>query len=182
MKSKPQLTLEEDENIFTQNTHKTFFKTNPEKGFPYFNNTRVGSCSYVLVKNGQNLAIPFKIHNRRGHSLNHFKITPKKAPTLKSTYMHDFITYGDLHCGMLKKPLVPYSVWSPRSRLQMNFMVNGASLSRASVELGDFGLINRKQWKSTYKDSFRKPTIVPISNYGIASDLAKESHSRLNNS
>ena len=179
MKSKPRLTLEE-EKMFIPNCQKTFFKTHQEKGYPFFTNTKVGSCSYVLVKNGHNLAVPFHIYNRRGHSLNHFKNTIRKPPVAKSTYMNDYITYGDVHCGMSKKPLVPYSVESPRSRLQINSFVNGAALNRASVEFGDFGLVNRKQWKSTYRDNFRKPSIVPISNYGIASDMAKIAHIRVN--
>ena len=94
--------------------------------------------------------------------------------------MNDYITFGDIHCGMSKKPLVPYHMDSSRSRLPINGIISGAAINRASLELGDFRLINRKQWKSTYKDSYRKPSIVPVSNYGIASDMAKASHQRLN--
>ena len=94
--------------------------------------------------------------------------------------MNDYITFGDIHCGMTKKPLIPYNMESSRSRLPINVIISGAAINRASIELGDYRLINRKQWKSTYKDSFRKPSIVPVSNYGIASDMAKASHLRLN--
>ena len=94
--------------------------------------------------------------------------------------MHDYITIGDIHCGMTKKPLVPYNMDSSRSRLPINEIISGAAINRASKELGDFRLINRKQWKSTYKDSYRKPSILPVSNYGIASDMAKAAHSILN--
>ena len=170
----------EEEKTEIPEVHKTFFKTHQEKGFPYFNTTRVGSCSYVLVKNGQTLAIPFHIINRRGRSLNHFKTVPDKSPTTKSTYMNDFITFGNIHCGMEKKPLIPYNMNSSRSRLPINGIISGAAINRASIELGDFRLINRKQWKSTYKDSYRKPFYVPVSNYGIASDMAKAAHLRLN--
>ena len=170
----------EEEKTEIPEVHKTFFKTHQEKGFPYFNTTRVGSCSYVLVKNGQALAIPFHIINRRGRSLNHFKTVPDKSPTTKSTYMNDFITFGNIHCGMEKKPLIPYNMNSSRSRLPINGIISGAAINRASIELGDFRLINRKQWKSTYKDSYRKPSYVPVSNYGIASDMAKAAHLRLN--
>ena len=172
--------IKEDEKNEIPEVRKTFFRTHQEKGYPYFTNTRVGSCSYVLVKNGQSLAIPFYITNRRGRSLNHFKTVPEKSPTTKSTYMHDYITYGDIHCGMAKKPLVPYHMESSRSRLPINGIISGAAINRASIELGDFRLINRKQWKSTYRDSYRRPYYVPISNSGIASDMAKASHLRLN--
>ena len=39
------------ENTIIPETRKTFFKTHQDKGYAYFNNTRVGSCSYILVKN-----------------------------------------------------------------------------------------------------------------------------------
>ena len=65
-----------EEPAKSQEPRKTFFKTHQDKGFAYFNRTRVGSCSYVLVKNGQCLAVPFYILNRRGRSLNHFKTVP----------------------------------------------------------------------------------------------------------
>jgi len=58
--------IKEDEKNEIPEVRKTFFKTHQEKGYPYFNTTRVGSCSYVLVKNGQCLAVPFYIINRRG--------------------------------------------------------------------------------------------------------------------
>ena len=94
--------------------------------------------------------------------------------------MNDYITFGDIHCGMNKKPLIPYNMDSSRSRLPINGIISGAAINRASIELGDYRLINRKQWKSTYKDSYRKPSIVPVSNYGIASDMAKAAHMRIN--
>ena len=47
------------------------------------------------------------------------------------------------------------------------------------IEIGDNGLINRKQWASTYRDNFRWPRLVPISNPGILSDMAKSSHKKL---
>jgi hypothetical protein len=170
----------EDEKNELPEVRKTFFKTHQEKGYPYFTNTRVGSCSYVLVKNGQCLAVPFSIINRRGRTLNHFKTVPEKSPTTKSTYMNDYITFGNIHCGMDKKPLVPYNMDSSRSRLPINGIVSGAAINRSSLELGDYRLINRKQWKSTYKDSYRKPFYLPVSNPGIVSDLAKSTHLRLN--
>ena len=165
----------------TESPHlKTFFKTKHDLGNAYFSNSRVGSCSFVLVKNGQCLAVPFAITNRRGRSLNHFKTVPAKLSTNKSTYMNDYLPIGNIHCGMSNKPLVPYSPECYRSRLPINGIISGAAINRASIELGDSHLINRKQWKTTYRDSFRTPAIIPVSNGGIASDMAKASHMRLN--
>ena len=99
---------------------------------------------------------------------------------------------------MEKKPLVPYNMDSSRSKFPIkcsalfkffnneeqtkivNGIISGAAINKASIELGDFRVINRKQWKSTYRDSYRKSFYVPVSNSGIASDLAKASHYRLN--
>ena len=94
--------------------------------------------------------------------------------------MNDYIIFGNIHCSMEKKPLVPYKVDSSRSRLPINGIISGGEINRASIELGVFRVINRKQWKSTYRDSYRKPFYVPVSNSGIVSDLAKASHYRLN--
>ena len=51
----------------------------------------------------------------------------------------------------------------------------------SSVSIGNERLINRKQWISTYKDSFKKMSIKRISNPGIISDLAKRTHYKFNN-
>jgi hypothetical protein len=49
------------------------------------------------------------------------------------------------------------------------------------VSIGDNRLINRKQWISTYRDSFKKFRIKRVSNPGILSDLAKRRHYKFNN-
>ena len=171
-----------EENNKIPEERKTFFKTHPEKGYPYFSTTRVGSCSYVLVKNGQCLAVPFYITNRRGRSLNHFKTVPEKLLTNKSTYTNDYIQIGNIHCGMKRKPLVPYNMNSPRNQLPIHGIISGAAVNRSSVELGSCNLINRKQWTTTYRDFFRKPYYVPVSNIGISAEMARATHSRINES
>ena len=93
---------EVEDNSHIPETRKTFFKTHQDKGYAYFNTTRVGSCSYVLVKNGQCLAIPFHIINRRGRSLNHFKTVPEKSPITKSTYMNDYISINKYKSLLIK--------------------------------------------------------------------------------
>ena len=174
--------INEEEKFQISKCHKTFFKTHQEKGNPYFSTTKVGSCSYVLVKNGKCLAIPFSIINRRGRSLNHFKTVPEKLYTNKSTYMNDYLPIGNIHCGMKKKPLVPYKMNCSRNQLPIQGIINGAAVNRSCIELGDNSLINRKQWKTTYRDFFRKPSYIPVSNIGIAAEMARSTHLRLNES
>ena len=81
---------------------------------------------------------------------------------------------------MMKKPLVPYNPDHTRNLLLDDF---GLRMRRnfSSVNIGSVNLINRKQWISTYKDSFKKFMIKRISNPGILSDLAKRTHYKFNN-
>lgn len=157
-----------------------FFHPNKGKTNPFFKLSKVGSCSHVLVKNGQSLAIPFHIINSRGRSLNHYKTVPEKSAEVKSVYMNDYTPIPFMHCGMGKKPLLPYDPLSYRNRLPFGGIVSLGQKNSSLINIGDNGLINRKQWSSTMKDSFKWPRMVPISNPGITSDMAKESHRKLN--
>ena len=170
----------QEEPLEEQKPKKTYFQTHKELGDPFFKNTRITSCSHVLVKNGRCLAIPFGIKNRRGRGLNHFKTVPEKLSSNKSIYMSDYIQVNNLHCGMGKKPLVPFSPDSARNLLPLNGIVSGAAANRSYLELGNGNIINRKQWNTTYRDSYLYPRIVPISNSGICADMAIASHQRLN--
>ena len=40
-------------------------------------------------------------------------------------------------------------------------------------------MINRKQWKTTTKDTYQWPKTLPITNTGITSDLAARAHKKL---
>ena len=158
----------------------TFFIQEKDKGDKYFRTTRVGSCRKVVVKNEFPLALTFKIRNQRGEPLTHFNYTLKKLPKNNSTYFIDYCTKKEEnHLGMSKKPLVPYHPDHTRNKLG-DF---GPKLFRniSSINLRNDRLINRKQWVSTYKDSFKPIIIKRISNQGILSDIAKRTHYKFNN-
>ena len=160
---------------------KTFFIQEKDKGDEYFRTTRVGSGRKVIIKNGLPLALPYKVKNIRGEPLTHFNYTLKKLPKNNSTYFEDFCTLREEnHIGMVKKPLVPYNPAHTRNKLMNDF---GIRLFRnlSSVNIGNGRLINRKQWISTYKDSFKPMEMKRISNPGILSDLAKRTHYKFNN-
>ena len=160
---------------------KTFFHQEKDKGDSYFMNTRVGSCRKVLVKNGITLAMAYKIRNSKGEPLENYNHTLKKIPKNTSTYFFDYCTpKTENHVGMCKKPLVPYEPDHSRNQLMEDY---GVRMRRnfSSVNIGCDSLINRKQWISTYKDSFKKLKIKRISNPGILSDLAKRTHYKFNN-
>ena len=81
---------------------------------------------------------------------------------------------------MDRKPLVPQNPNHTRSQLpnDLSFRV---IRNYSTFGIGNEGLINRKQWISTYKDSYRPSTVKRISNPGICSDIAKRIHYKLSN-
>ena len=160
---------------------KTCFALEKNKGDNYFLNTKVGSCRKIVVKNNLPLAMTFKIRNQKGEPLTKYNHLFKQIPKTTSSYFYDYCTpKTENHAGMMKKPLVPYNPDHTRNLLLDDF---GLRMRRnfSSVNIGSVNLINRKQWISTYKDSFKKFMIKRISNPGILSDLAKRTHYKFNN-
>ena len=160
---------------------RTFFIQEKETGDKYFRSTRVGSCRKIVVKNGLPFALTFKVKNPRGEPLTNFNYTLKQCPKNPSSYYLDYCTKKQInHLGMHKKPLIPYNPNHSRSQLpnDLSFRV----IRNYSVfNIGNEGLINRKQWISTYKDSYRPSTVKRISNPGILSDMSKRIHYKLFN-
>ena len=170
------------ENHFSNNTFmKKYFLPEKNKGDEYFLDTKVDSCRKILINNGLPRAISFKIRNSRGEPLMNYNHTYKKLPQITSTYFYHYCAPKTVnHVGMLKKPLVPYDPNHTRNQLIEEF---GIRMKRnfSLVSIGDNRLINRKQWISTYRDSFKKFRIKRTSNPGILSDLAKRRHYKFNN-
>ena len=182
--SKNRPNISPNNNNFNQNNtnfHKTFFIEEKEKGDQYFINTKVGSCRKIIIRNGITFALAFKVKNPRGEPLTHYRYTLKKQPRNPTTYQVDYCKpKKDCHLGMNKKPLVPYSINHKRNKLpeDLKFKV---FKNISDFEIGSEGLINRKQWISTYKDSYQPIKIYHISNPGIISDIAKRKHYKFNN-
>ena len=163
------------------NFHRTFFIQEKEKGDPYFRSTRVGSCRRVVVRNGIPFALTFKVKNARGEPMTHYRYTLKQKPKNPTTYQVDYcLSKKDYHLGMKNKPLVPYSPDHKRSQLPDDLKIK-VFKNISDFDIGNEGLINRKQWVSTYIDSYQPIKIYPISNPGINSDIAKRKHYKFNN-
>ena len=168
-------------NKWGQAFNKTFFIQEKETGDKFFRKTRVGSCRKVVVKNGIPFALTYKVKNPRGEPMTHFNYTLKQIPKRPSSYYLDYCTKKqDFHLGMKKKPLVPYNPDHTRSRLPENLDFK-VFKNISDFDIGNEGLVNRKQWVSTYKDSYKPIKIDRITNPGIVSDMAKRSHYKLNN-
>ena len=154
------------------------FKSLKEKTHQFFKNSKIESCSHVLVKNGQTLAIPYNIVNQKGNGLTHYKTIPMKSSELMSIYRKDYSIKPHLHCGMKNKPLEPYNPTSYRSRLpNTDYVISHKN--KSSFEIGNPNTVSRKQWVSTTKDYYQTPVFLPICNTGILSDNAKKVHSKL---
>jgi len=160
---------------------KTFFIQEKDKGDKYFRSTRVGSCRRIIVRNGLTFALTFKVKNPRGEPMTHFNYTLKQLPKNPTNYFVDYCTKKEEnHLGMKKKPLIPYNPNHTRSKLPEDLGFR-AFRNYSAFDIGKEGLVNRKQWISTYKDSYKPSVIKRISNPGILSDLAKRTHYKLNN-
>jgi hypothetical protein len=115
-----------------------YFNTNKEKTNDFFKQTRVDSCSHVFVKNGQSVAVPFKITNQKGLPLNHFKYNQDKSSETISIYRKDYCIRPFMHVGMERKPLMRYDPDSYRSRLPTSGIIMSHK-NKSIIEIGDRG-------------------------------------------
>ena len=146
---------------------------------------KANAYDFVFNKAKQLLSKCKRVSNKASINIFIYLASPidtlKQFPKNPSSYFLDYCTKKTLnHLGMDKKPLVPYNPNHTRSQLpnDISFRV----IRNYSVfEIGNEGLVNRKQWLSTYKDSYRPSSVKRISNPGILSDLAKRKHYKLNN-
>jgi len=113
-----------------------FFNTSKEKTHEFFKETRVGSCSHVIVKNGVSLAVPYKITNQKNKPLNNYKNVPQKSSEIKSVYKNDFDMHTNMHAGMSSKPLMRYDPNSYRNRLAIGGIIMPHK-NKSIVEIGD---------------------------------------------
>jgi len=113
-----------------------YFNTAKEKTNEFFKDTKVGSCSHVLVKNGVSLAVPYQIKNQKGKSLNNYKNVPQKSAETKSIYKSDYDMHTYMHAGMTAKPLAKYDPNSYRNRLATGGVIMPHK-NKSIIEIGD---------------------------------------------
>jgi len=120
------------------NTMKSskFFIKDQAKTNEFFKESKVESCSHVLVKNGQTVAVPFKITNQKGNPLQHYKFEPSKSSEVKSIYRRDYSIKPNMHVGMEKKPLMPYNPESYRNRLPIGGIIMPHK-NKSVIEIGE---------------------------------------------
>ena len=166
-----------DENI--NGTQTSYFTRDKKNTDPYYRKARVGSAKKVIVRNGVPMAVCYDIRNHRGQKLNHYKYTITKQKENKSIYQKDYCSpYINMHVGMDKIPLVPYTMNSFRLPEDLDFKQMN---HKTNFDFGSRSLINRKQFISTYRDSYQKPIRSFQPNQGINSDTAKRIHYKFTN-
>jgi hypothetical protein len=115
-----------------------YFNPSKDKSDEFFKATKVDSCSHVLVKNGQSMAVPFKIQNQKGYPLQHYKYAQNKLSESSSVYRKDYTPKPFMHVGMGKKPLVSYHPDSYRNRLPTGGVIMPHK-NKSVIDIGDRG-------------------------------------------
>ena len=166
---------------FGNKMHKTFFIQEQNKGDKFFRTTRVGSCRKIIVRNGIPFALTFRVKNPRGEPLTHYNYSRKSLPKNTTNYFWDYCTRREENnLSMKNKPLIPYNPNHKRSRLPEDCKFR-VIRNYSNFEIGREGLVNRKQWISTYKDTYKTSKINRFTNPEILSDMARRTHYKLNN-
>lgn len=144
-----------------------------EKSIPFFKNTRVETCSHVVIKNGQAVAVAYPSTSTGTEN----KSSPKVS-TEKRSVSHDlYKVRKHLHAGMNKKPLEPYSPEAQRSRLkQEEFVLPYKNTSQ--IVIGDRGSKYKRHFVTTAQNLLKAPQVELSTNPGILSEKTKWTHSR----
>lgn len=134
--------MSSDDFKASNNTLKNsrYFNTSKDKTNEFFKQTKVDSCSHILVKNGVSLAVPFNVTNPKGRPLNHYKYAPVRSSESTSIYRKDYCVRPYMHVGMEKKPLSSYHPDSYRNRLPTSGIIMSHK-NKSIVELGDRGYL-----------------------------------------
>ncbi|CDW73586.1 UNKNOWN [Stylonychia lemnae] len=129
---------------------------------PFFKNAKIVTCSQVLVKNGQAVAIAFKGQSH-----------PIKDKSPARSMERSSLSQNELHAGISKKPLEPYNPNSHRNRLyqpQITMPYKNAS----QIVLGDRSSVDRKQFVSSSQNIMISPSTQNLtSNPGIIAERTK---------
>eukprot|EP00347_Sterkiella_histriomuscorum_P010163 403377364 len=135
---------------------------------PFFKDAKVVTCSKVLVKNGQAVAIAFQ------GTKHPIKDGSPARSVERSSLSHDmFKLRNELHVGAGKKPLEPYHPNSFRSRLYQP-QVTMPYKNSSQIVIGDRSSMDRKQFVSSSQNLYISPTNSHLtSNPGIIAERTK---------
>ena len=150
-------------------------KTKLDKSAPFFKDTKVLTCSKVVVKNGEAVAIAFpqaKTGFRAPGSHANQSKSSERASVSHAAHKETPV----MHVGMAKKPLVKYSPDSYRNRLPQPTVVMPYKNS-SQVVIGDRESAQKRLYVSTVKNHFPPHALgQAISNPGILAEQTKRIH------
>lgn len=121
---------------------------------PFFRNTRVESCKYVLGNNTFAVAIAYP-HKKTGYRAPYSYINTIRSTETQSHSASTYKLPTKMHAGMSKKPLIPYSPNSPRSRL-LTPEPSILPQTRSSIQFLD-GSNPKQALKTTYQCFMKYP-------------------------
>ena len=126
-----------------------------------FRNTRVTSCSRVLVNSGKTVAVAFPDQIPRNVDLNAMKSSET------TSMAHDvFKVRPTLHAGMIQKPLESYHPLAHRSRLPEPSVVMPYKNS-SQIVLGDRSSHYKRHYTTSNQNVYGSSKIDMCSNSGI---------------
>jgi hypothetical protein len=136
-----------------------------DKSVAFFKETKINSCSHVVVKHGQPMAVAYP-------TVPLAKIDEVFPMSKRSVSQEVHRIRSNLYAGMQNKPLERYHPDAHRSRLRMPEMQVPYKNS-SSVIIGDRNYYDKKHFVTTAKMLLKKPKPVMTNNLGILSEKAK---------
>ena len=141
-----------------------------EKSVDFFKDSKVDSCSYIVIKHGQAVAVPYiTAANKR---------VPEGFPATKRSVSHDVHRIRNhLYAGMRNKPLERYDPDAHRSRLRTeDFQIPYKNSSQ--VVIGNRSSNYKKHFVTTAQNLLKAPKPNFTTNMGILSAKAKWSRQK----
>ena len=69
-----------------EETRKSQFVARRDLTHQFFKKAKIESCSHILLRSGQSVAVPFDIRNSKGRKMLNFKQNMTRSSELKSIY------------------------------------------------------------------------------------------------
>lgn len=150
-----------------QNYEADVHNTKVTNSAAVFQNTKITTCSKVLQKNGQAVALAFNHGAPKP-----VDIKSKSLQEVTALSQDQYKVRENLHAGMLKKPLEPYHPNAFRSRLPQPTVVMPYKNS-SQIVIGDRSSYYKRQFVSTNQNTFVNPKQHDTVNPGIISEKTR---------
>lgn len=149
------------------------------KSDPFFRNTKVQTCQFIQIFNGQPRAVAYP-QKKTGYKAPNSWVNQSRSSETESHASQTHKLHPAMHAGMPKKPLVSYHPDSYRSRLPTaDYVIPYKNTSQ--VEIGDRSRIRAaSQFKTTYQSNMTTLNMRDYtSNSGTISRMTKWHKSRV---